>query len=111
MPNKKKGKTFVDDDSMRTILAMVMAEKEGNLESKMMRVRQLEELREARRVEAEKRAEGRHGELEERKSKLKRKGKRQRYSGDAASGGVDNDNTAAVVTRPGAGKRKKVSFG
>ena len=36
-----------------TILAMVNAEKEGQIESKMMKARQLEEIREARRKEAE----------------------------------------------------------
>lgn len=35
---KKKGKVFVDDQhSMMTILAMVNAEKEGQIESKMMK--------------------------------------------------------------------------
>lgn len=56
----KKGKTFVDDkESMMAILAMVQAEKEGNIESKMMRARQMEEIREARKAEAEKREQGR----------------------------------------------------
>ena len=71
---KKKGKTFVDDkvsfffpwysnlylpvannlqEGMMTILAMVNAEKEGQIESKMMKARQLEEIREARTKEAE----------------------------------------------------------
>lgn len=50
----KKGKNFVDDkESMMTIMAMVQAEKEGNIESKMMRARQMEELREARKAEQE----------------------------------------------------------
>ena len=61
---KKKGKVFVDDmESMMTILAMVNADKEGQIESKMMRARQMEEIREARRVEAVKREEGRRGKL------------------------------------------------
>ncbi len=35
---KKKGKVFVDDqESMMTILAMVNADKEGQIESKMMK--------------------------------------------------------------------------
>ena len=51
----KKGKTFVDDkESMMAILAMVQAEKEGNIESKMLRARHMEEIREARKAEAEK---------------------------------------------------------
>jgi 60S ribosomal subunit assembly/export protein LOC1 len=60
----KKGKTFVDDkESLMTILAMVQAEKEGNIESKMVRARQMEEIREARKAEAEKREAGRKEKL------------------------------------------------
>lgn len=46
-----------------TILAMVNAEKEGQIESKMMKARQMEEIREAKRKEAEARQQ-------EKKSKL-----------------------------------------
>lgn len=46
-----------------TILAMVQAEKEGNIESKMIRARQMEEIREARKAEAEKREAGRKEKL------------------------------------------------
>lgn len=38
---------------MATILAMVNAEKEGQIESKVMKARQFEEIREARRKEIE----------------------------------------------------------
>lgn len=38
---------------MRTILAMVNAEKEGQIESKMMKARYLEEIREAKKKETE----------------------------------------------------------
>jgi len=44
-------------ESMMTILAMVNADKEGQIESKMMKARQMEEIREARRKEAEARQE------------------------------------------------------
>lgn len=40
-----------------TILAIVNATKEGQIESKMMKSRQMEEIREARRKEAEARQE------------------------------------------------------
>jgi 60S ribosomal subunit assembly/export protein LOC1 len=60
----KKGKTFVDDkESLMTILAMVQAEKEGNIESKMIRARQMEVIREARKAEADKREAGRKEKL------------------------------------------------
>lgn len=53
---KKKGKVFVDDqESMMTLLAMVNAEKEGQIESKMARARQMEEIRQARQQEMDKR--------------------------------------------------------
>ncbi|KIW56672.1 hypothetical protein PV05_05312 [Exophiala xenobiotica] len=73
---KKKGKIFVDDkESMMTILAMVNAEKEGQIESKMMKARQMEEIREARRAEMEKKKEHKQQALEEVKKGLK-KGKK-----------------------------------
>lgn len=55
---QKKGKVFVDDPaSMMAIMSVVNAQKEGHIESKIMRARQLEEIREAKRKEAERRAE------------------------------------------------------
>lgn len=42
---------------------MVNAEKEGQIESKLMRARQLEEIREAKRKEAEARAEQKKSKL------------------------------------------------
>lgn len=52
---------------MMTILAIVNADKEGQIESKMMKSRQMEEIREARRREME----ARQGE---KKAKLVRLG-------------------------------------
>lgn len=46
-----------------TILAMVNAEQEGQIESKMMRARQMEEIREARKKEAEVRQEKKRSKL------------------------------------------------
>lgn len=46
-----------------TILAMVNAEKEGQIESKMMKARRMEEIREARRKEAEVRQEQKNSKL------------------------------------------------
>nr|POF11444.1 60s ribosomal subunit assembly/export protein loc1 [Quercus suber] len=92
-PNVKKGKNFVDDkESMNAILAMVMADKEGNIESKMMRARQLEEVREARKAEMEKRAESKKAGLEDRKRDIKdSKKKRQNDEGNAAAGAIEQD--------------------
>ena len=46
-----------------TILAIVNADKEGQIESKMMKSRQMEEIREARKKEAEARQEQRKSKL------------------------------------------------
>lgn len=46
-----------------TILAIVNADKQGQLESKMMKSRQMEDIREARRKEAEARQEQRRSKL------------------------------------------------
>ncbi|KAL8922609.1 MAG: hypothetical protein Q9208_005113 [Pyrenodesmia sp. 3 TL-2023] len=75
---KKKGKVFVDDqESMMTILAIVNANKEGQIESKMMKCRQMEEIRDARRKEAEARQEQRKSKLEETKVALRNRKKRK----------------------------------
>jgi len=63
-----------------TILAMVNAEKEGQIESKMMKARQMEEIREARRAEMEKKKEHKQQALEEVKKGLK-KGKKGNDTG------------------------------
>lgn len=63
-----------------TILAMVNADKEGQIESKMMKARQMEEIREARKVEQEKKYEDRVKRLEETKDGLRKK--RRRTTGD-----------------------------
>ena len=42
-----------NQESMTTILAIVTAEKDGQIESKMIKARQMEEIREARKAEAE----------------------------------------------------------
>lgn len=86
-----------------TILAMVNADKEGQIESKMMKARQMEEIREARKAEAEKRQEIRKSKLEETKDGMRKKRKR------AAAGG-ENDKETAAGTKPLKLKKKTVSF-
>ena len=92
-----------------TILAMVNADKEGQIESKMMKARQMEEIREARKAEAEKRQEIRKSKLDEAKDGLRKKRKRPNVGADD-----EKENTkreAAAGTRPLKIKRKKsVSF-
>jgi hypothetical protein len=50
-------------ESMMTIFAIVNAEKEGHIESKMMKARQLEEIREAKKKEAESRHQQKKSKL------------------------------------------------
>lgn len=107
-PNTKRGKIFVDDkEQMNTILAIVMAEKEGNIESKMMRARQLEEVREARKLEAEKRAQSKKAGLEEKKKEIKNKKRKRRHSNVDTTVTEDNNNEQSAIKKP----RKKVTFG
>ena len=55
--------TLQIQESLMTILAIVNASKEGQIESKMMKSRQMEEIREARRIEAEARLERKKSQL------------------------------------------------
>ncbi|KAK5154385.1 hypothetical protein LTR04_006011 [Oleoguttula sp. CCFEE 6159] len=104
---KKKGKIFVDDrESMMTILAMVNADKEGQIESKMMKARQMEEIREARKKEAEARQEVRKLKLEDTKDSLRRKRKHKSNATDPEA--EDGD---AAPSRPAKASKKRVSFG
>ncbi|OJJ97321.1 hypothetical protein ASPACDRAFT_62988 [Aspergillus aculeatus ATCC 16872] len=101
---KKKGKTFVDDaEGMMTILAMVNADREGQIESKLMKARQLEEIREAKRKEAEARHAEKKNKLEEVKQSIRNK---------KHKGGPKADKADSVPDKPSKskGKRKSVSF-
>jgi len=95
---------------MLTILAMVNADKEGQIESKMMKARQMEEIREARKAEAEKRQEMRKSKLDEKKEGLRRKRKRKRPTSKGDEEKEDVKNEAVSGTRPLKLKKKSVSF-
>lgn len=120
-PNMKKGKKFVDDDEgMNAIMALVMAEKEGNIESKMQKARHLEELREAKKAEAEKRAKSKKESFEGRKQIIAENEKRKK-NGDASApesrksmkngyfkGFGDDEPPKSLDSKK---SRKRVSFG
>lgn len=102
----KKGKTFVDDkEGMMAILSMVQAEKEGDLESKMMKARHMEEIREAKRQEAQRREDMKKKKFEEVKGEVKKglKEKKQRRRTDG-----DVEAPAEEVSKKA---KKRVSFG
>lgn len=113
----KKGKKFVDDPaSMMAIMSVVNAEKEGRLESKIMRARQLEEIREAKRVEAEGRKSEKDKAFEERKESLRGKGKKRKPSKskneDGEGEGDEEKSGKKGKDKDGKFKqRKRVSFG
>lgn len=92
---------------MTTILAMVQADKEGEIESKMIKARQMEEIREARRVEAEKKEEERRARMDETKDSLRKKRSRSRPSDAEPDNVKDVLSTSSKASKP---KKKRVSF-
>ena len=123
-PNMKKGKKFVDDnEGMAAIMAMVMAEKDGNIESKMLKARHLEELREAKKAEAEKRAQSKKETFEGRMENIKaQEGQKRKRGGKLVTKDEEPEsrrsmkngvfkgfgNDAPLDKKP---SRKRVSFG
>ncbi|KAL3457815.1 hypothetical protein BJX64DRAFT_240603 [Aspergillus heterothallicus] len=108
---KKKGKTFCDDpEAMMTIFAMVNAEKEGQIESKIMKARQLEEIREAKRKEAEARQSEKKSKLENVKDSIrqKRKGKSGNFQDTKSKDAAKTDESGSKSKS--SGKRKSVAF-
>lgn len=87
-----------------TILAMVNAEKEGQIESKLTKARQMEEIRAARRKEAEARQEEKRSKLEETKDSLKRR-RKQKPDSEAAPNEPEQDVKQFKM------HKKRVSFG
>ncbi|KAF5027857.1 hypothetical protein F66182_45 [Fusarium sp. NRRL 66182] len=105
---KKKGKVFADDqESMSTIMALVQAEKDGQIESKMIKQRQMEEIREARKTEAEKKEQEKKSKLEDTKDSLRKRRKRK-SAGDAEES-IKEFNSSGTKGAKAKGK-KRVSF-
>lgn len=89
---------------MNTILSLVQAEKDGHIESKMIKARQLEEIREARKVEAEKKEGERRARIDDTKQSLRKKRKR---TSDGPGENVNGFSAAGTkATKP----KKKVAF-
>lgn len=101
---KKKGKVFVDDrESMMTILSIVTAERNNQVESRMMKARQMEEIREARKAESEKKQEMKAAKFTELKESMRKKRKRVSRVEEA---GPNSDAATASNLK----SRKNVSF-
>ncbi|KAG9201873.1 60S ribosomal subunit assembly/export protein [Epicoccum nigrum] len=106
---QKKGKVFVDDAaSMMAIMSVVNAQKEGHIESKIMRARQLEEVREAKRKEAEGRLDEKKADFEDRKQSLKKK--RKRHSEPARTDDAEAE-APNKTKKDGKFKPKKIADG
>ncbi|KAM5342470.1 hypothetical protein ACJ41O_013436 [Fusarium nematophilum] len=104
---KKKGKVFADDtESMSTILSIVQAEKNGQIESKMIKARQMEEIRESRKVEAEKKEQERKDKLEDAKDALRKKRKRKSAGDEDSLKELTSTGTKATKAKA----KKRVSF-
>ncbi|KIL84342.1 60s ribosomal subunit assembly export protein loc-1 [Fusarium avenaceum] len=105
---KKKGKVFADDqETMTTIMALVQAEKDGQIESKMIKQRQMEEIREARKIEAEKKDQERKTKLEDTKNSLRKTRKRKSFGDEEEN--IKDFTTGGTKGAKGKGK-KRVSF-
>lgn len=88
---------------MTTILSMVQAEKDGQIESKLIKARQMEEIRQARKAEAEKKEEERRSKIEDTKDSLRKKRKRKSLEEDGGK------KEALAGTKP-LKQKKRVSF-
>jgi 60S ribosomal subunit assembly/export protein LOC1 len=97
-PRGKKGKVFADKDAMLRILSTVAEAQDSKNASRLEKARQLEEIREAKRLEMEKREQDKEEKLNRKKSELK---KRKRNNHKAAHDDFDQETASA---------KKKVSF-
>uniref|UniRef100_A0A8H7N4C9 60S ribosomal subunit assembly/export protein LOC1 n=1 Tax=Bionectria ochroleuca TaxID=29856 RepID=A0A8H7N4C9_BIOOC len=102
----QRANLFRLQEGMNTILSLVQAEKEGQIESKMIKARQLEEIREARRVEAEKKEEEKKTKLENMKDSLRKK-RNRKSSGKEEENLNEVSSMGTKATKP---KKKSVSF-
>lgn len=108
----KKGKVFLDDQaSMLALLNIVQAEKEGDIESKMMRARQMEEIRAAKREEQEKRAASKKESFENVKMGIKGEEKRSKSSARKSHDKSVSKSSDGKGSRKPSTRKKSVCFG
>ncbi|RMZ86021.1 hypothetical protein DV737_g320, partial [Chaetothyriales sp. CBS 132003] len=104
---KKKGKVFIDDsDEMMTILNLVRAEKDGQIESKVAKMRQLEEIREGRKREMERREADKTKKMEEAKKRIKAEEKRKRKRVEVDKESAKRQDGRVDEVRSGSTKRR-----
>ena len=98
---------------MKLILGVVQAQKEGDIESKMIRLRRLEEVRGMRLVEAEKKEKERRGRLEGVKEGIKKEERERRRMKRVGKKGEGVGEVGEKEGGKGKGKqkpKKKVAF-
>lgn len=98
----KKGKKFVTDSKLQIILAEVQQKSNDDTASKLERARQIEAIREQKRLEMEEREQAREEKLEQKKRDVRKKGK-----GKAQQRSSDDD----LVERPSkSNSKRRVAF-
>jgi 60S ribosomal subunit assembly/export protein LOC1 len=97
----KKGKKFADEDAMMRIMKSVSQTVDSKNASKLEKARQLEEIREAKRKEMERKDQEKEERLSQKKSELRKKRKKSTPRRDD-----DDSDNDKKLTKP----KKKVSF-
>jgi 60S ribosomal subunit assembly/export protein LOC1 len=97
----KKGKKFVDNTAMMRIVRSVNEKFDSDYASKLEKARQLEEIREAKRLEMEKIDQEKEEALSKKKKEIKQRKKKGKNS---------EDTEAAGRLSPEERNKKKVSF-
>lgn len=97
-PKGKKGKVFADKTAMLRILNTVAEAQDSANASRLEKARQLEEIREAKRLEMERKEQEKEERLNRKKSELKKKRK------------TKNQKDSNEVHNQNASSKKRVSF-
>lgn len=95
---------------MNTILAIVQAEKDGQIESKMIKARQMEEIREARRVEADNKEQEKKEKFEDTKQSLRKKRNRKGKGDDEDDDTVKSYTSSGTKANKPKANKKRVAF-
>lgn len=105
-PHGKKGKVFADNDAMMRILYTVTENADSRNASKLEKARQLEAIREAKRVEMEKREEEKGEKLSRKKRELKQAKRGKGKKAGAKDQQEEGEKQESVKPKG----KKKVSF-
>lgn len=104
-PRGKKGKVFADADAMMRILYQVTESADSRNASKLEKARQLEAIREAKRVEMEKKEADKTEKLAQKKREIKHN-KRKGGKKDEQAAALIEDGDASAAKK----SKKRVAF-